>query len=287
MADPIWYLGPDYDLQPLVCPEPDFDVTPVRYGGVFQGLSGARSVTHTGVRMQWTMELDFLDPDEYLRLEALLYRRIPGPYRLISPFKTNMMSPDGSMFKPTFGIDTGLTGMAIYQGSLRQVRDWPAAAGVSGGLSTGWLMATTSGNYARMDQQHRLPVKAGEVITGSVYIKCATAGTMVLGFDWFDKNGVQLSGTPSTTMTLTSSWVRWSVVSTPPANAVTARMFLINPSSGLLGAEVFVAAGQAEKGGVATAWGPGGGAPRVIVDQLPTKTPRFPYKSATLVLLEA
>jgi hypothetical protein len=286
MSEPIWFLGPDDDLIPLVCPERDFDMTPVRYGGVFQGLSGARSMTNTGIKRQWTMDLSFLEQDEYDRLLVLLSGDIPPPYRLISPFHKNLLSPQAAMVKPVIGVATSNTGFAVFDGPLRQVRDWPSAAGVQGKMSTGWTIVTAPGTYARLDSVARIPVTAGQTITGSIYIKSPNAGNLYVGFDWFDINGVQLAGSVIALAATATSWTRRTVTATPPAGATSARMILVNFENILLGAEIQLAAAQVEKGSVATSWSIGGGAPRVLIDQLVTKSPRFPYRTATLTLLE-
>jgi hypothetical protein len=287
MADPIWFLGPDWDLQPLVCPERDFDITPVRYGGIFQGLSGARTVSNTGLKYQYTMDLTYLTPEEYGRLEALHFRRIPGPHRLISPLKKNRLSADGSIVKAGGAVHLNHTGFSVYVGATRKVLDWPSAAGTEGAVSTGWTISLGAGNYGRFDSLYKTPVTAGQPVTGSVWLKCANAGTIELRFDWFDKAGVQIGNTaPTGVVNLDTSWTRKTLTATPPAGAVNARFAFVSPSESLVSAELFVAAAQVEVGPTATSWSPGGGAPRVAIDQMAVKTPRFPYTSTTITILE-
>jgi hypothetical protein len=287
MSAPIWYLGPDWDLQPLVCPEPDIAMPPVRFGGIFQGLSGARSMTVTGVKESYGFVFEYLDPDEYLRLEALQRRTIPGPHRLISPLRVNRLSPAAAEVKPVPGVVTSNTGVAVFQGTLVQQLDWPTAAGSFGALSTRWIIPQGMGNYARFDSAYRFPVFPAEEVTASIFLKSPTVGaTLLLGIDWFDKLGQQVGG-GNVEVVLTSDWVRYTLTRTAPAGACSGRLMLVNIDNDLVGSTMSIAAAQVEAGASATAWTPGGGAPRVLIDQLDTKSPRYPYMDTTLTLLEA
>jgi hypothetical protein len=287
MADPIWYLGPDWDLQPLVCPERDFDMTPVRYGGMFQGLSGARTVSNTGHKYQYTMDLNYLTPEEYGRLEALFFRRIPGPYRLISPMKKNRLSPDASIFKTMGAVHLAHTGFSVYTGTTKVSNDWPTEAGTEGGKSLAWFISLGFGNYGRFDSLYRTPVTPGQPVTMSMWAKCAVAGTLEFRFDWFNKSGTQVGNTTTGSVSVTSAWGRKIYTATPPADVYTARVAVLHPSESMVGSELFLAAAQVEIGASATPWSPGGGAPRVVLDQMPVKSPRFPYTTATINILEA
>lgn len=287
MADPIWYLGPDWDLQPLECPEPDIDVSPERYGGVFQGLSGARSMTFTGLKERYTFQFRYLEADEWLRLEALQRRAIPGPHRLINPMRVNRLSPAGAELKPAPGVITSNTGVSVYQGLLSQQLDWPSAAGPYGSLSTKWTIPYGLGNYLRFDSAFKFPVFPAEQVTASMYFKSPTMGaTLLFAIDWFDKLGQQLTGN-NTEVVLQSTWTRATLTRTAPAGACSGRLVLINIDNDLVGSYMNMAAAQVEKGPTATAWSPGGGAPRVLIDQLTRTSPRFPYSDSTLTVLEA
>lgn len=287
MSAPIWYLGPDWDLKPLVCPEPDISMPPVRYGGIFQGLSGARSMTVTGVKEQYSFDFEFLDPNEYHRLEALHRRIIPGPHRLVNPLRVNRLSPQGAEVKPVPGVVTSRTGVSVYRGLLSQELDWPLGAGSFGALSTKWSIPVGSGNYLRFDSATKFPVFPQENIVLSVFMKSPIAGsTLRMAIDWFDKFGQQVSSL-SSPATLTSDWFRFSIPLTAPAGICSARFALTNPSSDLVGSHVQLAAAQVETGTVTTPWSPGGGAPRVLIDQLDTVSPRAPYYNTTLTVLEA
>lgn len=280
MGSPIWYLGPDWDMRPLVCPEPDLDITVEQFGGVFQGLSGARTKTYTGAKQRFNMQLRFLEPAEFEFLEALNVRAIPGPFRLRSPLGKNLLSAHGSLLRPVPGFYTTGQGIAVQGGTLTKVMDWPTAAPALGAVAAKW---TPGSNYARIDSRHMFPVTPGQQVTMSVYWKGDSAVNAWIVADWYDKFGVQLTSVNTGNLPVTTSWVRQSYTVTPPAGAYTARMAFWSASA----TPVYLAAAQAEYGASATTWELGGSAPRVILSSLETTSPRYPYVHATLSLLEA
>lgn len=287
MSAPIWYLGPDWDLQPLVCPETDVKMSPVRYGGIFQGLSGSRSMTVTGIKEDYSFSFEYLDPEEYLRLEALNRRAIPGPHRLLNPLRVNRLSPNGADVKPVPGVVTSSTGVSVFRGNLSQELDWPSGAGPHGSLSTKWTIPQGSGNYARFDSAFKFPLFPLEEITPSIFLRSPIAGSTVsLTLDWYSKTGTQLSSI-SSPATMQATWMRFWLPLTAPAGACSARFALTNPSNSLVGSYIQMAAAQVEPGVGVTPWTPGGAAPRVLVDQLEVESPRFPYKNITMTVLEA
>lgn len=277
---PTWYFGPDWDMRPLACPQPDVDITTETYGGTFQGLSGARTRTYTGSRQRFVLTLTFLEPDEFEWLEYLNARTVPGPFRLLSPFKKNLLSRQASLVTPVPGFDIAANGFSVNAGVLTRVRAWPTGVAKPGLVAAQWVL----NGFGRFDQRTRLPVKTGQPMTLSVYAKGTTAGTANLLFDWFDITGTQISTDTSAALTVPVSWTRLAYTATPPAGAVSVRPAM----RGTGGATAQLAAAQVEFGSAATDWELGGGAPAVLLDQLSdTTSPRFPYVNTTLNLLEA
>jgi hypothetical protein len=82
---------------------------------------------------------------------------------------------------------------------------------------------------------------------------------------------------------VTTSWTRFSLTGTPPANAYLGFFAMYSSST----VEVRIAAAQVELGSSATAWDQGGGDLMVLIDQMPATSPRYPLMTATLGLLEA
>jgi hypothetical protein len=276
----IWFLGPAGDMRSLICPEVDLDMSVERYGGVFQGLSGARSMTTTGLKQKFDLGIKYLDQDEYKWLEALHFRTFPGPYRLLNPFKKNLLSPNASLVKT---LGDNLT-VQFTMGVSTPVVDWPSAAGAYANTATKWTNRSSGTGVFRLDNRFRVPVTAGSPWVASVYMKgsVALSGSWVI--DWHDSTGAQISGSTTQVVSITTAWQRFSVTGTAPAGAVTAKpAFLTSATS----PDVYFAAGQFEAGSTATSWELGGGAPVVLLDQLPTTSPRFPLRNVTLSLLEA
>lgn len=277
---PIWYLGPAGNLRPLVCPEVDIDISTDRYGGVFQGLSGARSMDVTGFKQRFTFEFKWLEPADFTWLEALHLRLIPGPFRLLNPLKKNRLTPESSAAK--WGGGTA-QGVYISTGVLSQVWDWPSSVDPGVGTSSKWTNRTGTTSTLRFDQRRKTTVIAGETITTSVWLKASTAFSPNILIDWWDRT-TQLSSTTAVPLPVTTSWQRFSITATVPAGAQRAQlaMYTANTSS-----DLYIAAAQFEGAAAPTAWEMGGAAPVVFVDQMPVTTPRFPFRNATVTLLEA
>lgn len=280
MADPIWYLGPAGDMRALVCPERDIDITVERYGGVFQGLSGARSMTVTGHKQRFTFDFRYLTDEEYAWLEALHFRSVFGHYRLRNPFKRNLLNTQASLVRVQGDNRT----VQFTSGVASTVVDWPSGAGTNGNISTKWTNRSAGTQVFRVDDRYHIPVVVGSPVVFSIYMKTSVAFTGNLIIDFYDKNDQQLSSGTLATPALTTSWQRFQALGTPPANAVTARgaFYTSNTSP-----DLYFAAAQFEDGSTPTAWEIGGGSPVVLLDQLETVTPRFPYRNTTLSLLEA
>lgn len=280
MADPIWYLGPAGDMRALVCPERDIDITVERYGGVFQGLSGARSMTTTGHKQRFKFDFRFLTDEEYAWLDALHHRTVFGLYRLRNPFKTNLLSMQSSLVR-TIGDNRSVQ---FTSGVAGPVNDWPSAAGNLANQSTKWTNRSTGTQVFRVEERYHIPVTVGSPVTFSVYMKASTSLSGSIIIDWYNSARTQIGSSGSVATSLTTSWQRFQVTGTPPAGAVTARGAFLTSATA---PDVYLAAAQFEDGSTPTDWEIGGGAPVVLLDQLETVTPRFPYRNTTLSILEA
>ena len=277
---PTWYLGPTGDLRPLVCPETDIDMPVVRYGGIHQGLSGSRALDVTGHRQQFNFNFNWLSPTEYAWFQAMHLRQVKGPFRLISPLKVNRLTPESS-----FGFVGGGTaqGVSITGGVVTQVYDWPSGVGVGNGMSTKWTNRPAGSPVFRFDDFKRTTVIVGETVTASVYLKASTAMTINLVVDWWNRTA-QTGSTTVVPASVTTSWARYSVTGVVPGGTHTAR-FAGYTSNAV--PDIYWTAAQFEAAATASAWDVGGGAPVVLLDQLTTVSPRYPYYNTTLSLLEA
>jgi hypothetical protein len=273
-----WYLGPLGNLRELECPEVNMTITDVRYGGVHQGLSGARTMDVTGIKQDLNLTFEFLEEDDYRWLQALHTRQIPGPHRLINPLRKNRMTVPGAKCDATSSIRPGVRFSA---GEWDWQNDWPTAAGY-GWRSLRWFSRTASSIMVWDAEQHN-PIFPLEQLTGSAYIKGDSSVTATFRLDYYDKDNVFLSSSTTENAAVTTSWARYSITRTAPVNACAARLVL----SAVATTTMRVAAAQLEPGASATAWDQGGGSLLVLVDQMPTTSPRFPLVNCSISLLEA
>lgn len=273
-----WYIGPPGDLKQLVCPEISLSVTDVRYGGVHQAISGARIMDVTGVKQDIALTFNFLDEADYRWLQALQTRHIPGPHRLISPLRKNRLTTQAASVNPTASIRPGVK---LSAGTWAWVNDWPSAAGY-GVRSIEWSSRTASSTL-KFDSVQGVPLFPLEQFTGSVYIKGSSSISASLTVDYYDRYGVFLSSATPESASVTTSWARYTITRTAPTNAATAVLGVTAVAT----TTMRLAAAQLESGSSASAWDQGGGAPLVLVDQLPSVSPRFPLMNATITLLEA
>lgn len=273
-----WYIGPPGDLKQLECPEINLSVTDVRYGGVHQALSGARTMDVTGTKQDISLNFTYLDEDDYRWLEALQTRHIPGPHRLISPLKKNRLTVQAASVMAQASIRPGVK---LSAGDWDWVNDWPSAAGV-GVRALKWQGRTASSTL-KFDSVQGTPLFPLEQFTGSVYLKGDSSISASLTVDYYDRYGVFLSSATPESASVTTSWVRFTITRTAPSSAATAVLGVTAVAT----TTMRLAAAQLESGGSVSAWDQGGGAPMVLVDQLPATSPRFPLMDCSVTLLEA
>ncbi|HVV11574.1 hypothetical protein [Amycolatopsis sp.] len=281
MSKATWYLGPLGDLRALTCPEPGIKDTVVRFGGVHQGLSGARTVDVTGHRSELSFDWKYMEKAEWKWLKALHTRHIPGPFRLIKPTGVNRLSLQASSCYP---LPT-TNGLGVYNtvSNVEWALDWPADA--DPGYRSLRLSSFAASQILRWDFSGQTPVFPGETITASLYAKTETAGqTFSLTVDYYDRTGAQTSSAPWVSCTPTTDWQRFNVTTTVPEGTASVVFALI---TGDFVGPVRIAAAQLESGSAPTDWEQGGSAPTVHIDQLETSSPLFPLTDCSMTLLEA
>lgn len=273
-----WYLGPLGNLRELDTPEVGLTVTDVRYGGVHQALSGARTMDTTGVKQDLSLTFRLLTESDYRWLQALQTRHIPGPHRLINPLRKNRMSEYAASCNAT---SSSRPGLRFSGGDWEWVQDWPT--GVNWGTRSLRWVSRTASSIAAWDAELRNPIFPLEQMTGSVYIKGESAVSATLRIDWYDNTLTFMSSSTTEAAAVTTSWDRYTITRTAPTDAAACRLVL----SAVATTTMRLAAAQMESGATATTWDQGGGAPTVLIDQLPSTSPRFPLMDATVTLLEA
>lgn len=280
MQEATWYLGPLGDMRPLVVPEPGIQINQVRYGGIHQGLSGARSLDITGYRTEYGFTFKHLDQEEFLWLEALHYRLVPGPFYLLDPLKTNRLTAQSSRLDLTNYNNSGIDLTGPYEVS----RDWPSDIRIPGRSKklTNW----GSSQVITFDPTKPIPLLEGETLTGSLYIRGDAAYSNVrLRITWYTQDLVKISDSDIQLGT-SSEWTRiWYTYHDQPTNARAASLSLV---LGSYATPVYIAAPMLEAGVTwPSPWEMGGGAPIVIMDQIPAESGRFPLRNVSLNLLEA
>lgn len=283
MADPIWYLGVPGDLRPLVCPEGNIDITPVRYGPVRQAISGATSMDVTGIRQKFVLDLRWLEPDDWKWLEALNLTQgltLRGPFRLLNPLKANRLTPESSYAVVQRGTQRGIQ---TSWGIFTRVFDWPSAAGTLGAMSTKWTGRPVGTSYTRFDERRRTTCLAGETLRPSVYLKASVGTTVNFFFDWYDRSGLAAGSSSLVPVSVTTSWARYQSSVVVPAGATTCRLIISTTDTA---PDIYIAAAQVEAGSAITPWEIGGGGPEVAMTDINLLSPRFGYYHATLTLME-
>lgn len=273
---PIWYLGPIGDLRPLPCPEVDLEINPIRYGGIHQGLSGARVIDVTGWRNDYKLEFKYLCPEEFEWLEACYMQVVPGPHYLVNPLKRNLLSAQST------AMQAGRLGVTVG-GTTAIVNDYPAELPfpVRATRMQDW---TGSSNLLIFDNGRPVPIYKPGPLIYSVYLRAEAVLNVTLQAYWYNAAGT-LIGNTDTIVGLDTQWARyWMSYQEPPAGAVamTAAIQL-----GTAGADISIAAPQVETGVLMpSSFELGGGCATVIINDFPETSPRFPYRSVPVTFLE-
>lgn len=281
MDTATWYLGPVGDIRPLVCPERGITMNLVRYGGVHQGLSGARIMDVTGHKYEYSFQWTYMDYSEWIWLEALHTRYFPGPFWLINPMKANLLTRESAALKLSTNTSHGIEISSITD-SLST--DWPTGVGIANQSLE--LVAAGTGGVLTFDEGLGFPAIAGETYWVNLYVKntvvAGTTGENTFSINWLDSTGAVIGTPTQVTLGQSGSWTNVSLSATPPAGAVTGFVKVLIKN----GATYRIAAPVVNIGSSAHTWEIGGAASLVVVDQLATSSPRFPLSDCTMTLLE-
>lgn len=291
-----WYLGPLGHLRELPVPNPGITDTVTRYGGIHQGISGARTVDITGHRGSYVLEWTSLLPEEFDYLRALHLQLIPGPYRIIDPRYKNRLSVQSSTMHAVRGHPTSpmrALGVTVPQSAAFQwVNDWPeeVTLGTRSLRVFNYLTGGAQLYPLRLDLGYFVPVFPGETVTFSVYARTeASESHCSLAMDFLDDQLVDIGDSAYPKFTLSQEWQRISVSAVVPGDCVAVSPKITPGQWNTPGDEaepIRLAAPQVESGDTPTSWQLGGGAKTVGIESLSSSSPQYPYQDCTLTLVE-
>ncbi len=287
-ATKTWYVGWLGEMRALPSPEPDFDLSEVRYGGIHQGLSGARTVDVTGSRQKFDFTFKYLTESEYQWLRSLSQRLIRQPNYLVNPMRKNLLSVQASTGVWHAMDDNGMQNVNSAL-SFDYFNDFPTGLSVTGTRSVRIVSASTAPNFVVMDGGQRfIPATVGEPITYSIYMR-TTSGTANVDMyvQTMDKYGATNVGPGVvSTKAVTTAWQRFTVTHTPATTGIAAArlglQFATNTTYNVL-----LAAPQAEYSASVTPWDLGGGVVKCSIDQIDVTSHRYPLLDVDVTLLEA
>lgn len=277
-----WYLGWLGELRALPVPEPDLTTTEKRFGGVHESLNGARVVDVTGFRTEYRFSFTYLSEPEYEWLRALYLRHIRGPHYLIGPLRKNLLSPQCSTGYVHGIQDYGWQALGL---SYDYVQDFPPTAGIPGNRTFRVLTSVASGALILDGGKKFVPVLPGEAVTFSAYLRADAPTTLTMSLDQIDRSGNVVAGGATRSVNVPTTWTRFLLKHTPTVDAAAVRPVFSFPAAQTY--NTAFAAPQVEYGALATSADLGGGSTKVLLDQITSTSPQFPYSDVTVTLLEA
>lgn len=279
MKDRAWYLGPLGNVRPLPTPDTDMDFTVTAYGGVHQGLSGARTKDITGHKSEISLSWSYLRQSEYEWLQAMHEGYFTGPFHLFNPLKKNRLSRESSASR---AVRRNAAGLRIPTGNVNRVRRVPDDISL-GGMSLMWD-SWGSDRTVSFDTDRSLPVLDEETVTFSVYLLGSGEFTVDAWLSYSDADGGPEGESDRQSFTMSTDFQRVSVTATVGASVVAARPH-IEPQTG--SGTLAICAPQLESENEASSWELGGAASTVVIDELTSTSPRYPLYGAEITLLEA
>jgi len=276
------HLGPLGRLVTLRAPRPEIEIEQPRQGGTHVALSGARTVDYLGSRGKYAFAWRWISDGERDYLEALRDRHIAGPLRFVlDGWRRNRLSRSAA--STGYG-GRDLSGVTVTAGTIAPSRSWPDGVGLPG-LSLSWS-GWGAGAAVRLDRAHPVPVLPGESLACSVWVRSPQPVTLRLVADHYTAEGyTDATTTPDVTLTA-DTWQQLTATVAPDPGVWGVSLAIV-PGATPKPAPLLIAAAQVEAAMFPTSWSPGGGAPVVMVDDLPVTAARAGYTHTTLTLLEA
>jgi len=279
-----WYIGWLGEMRALPTPEVGLSNVEERFGGVHQGLNGARTMDTLGTRLRYDMSFRYYNNDDLAFLRALYTQMIPGPHYLINPMHKNLLSLQASAGYSHTLNDLGLS--FRKEVNREYANDYPTGLDITGSRSVKATTQSVTSGYVRFDGETKFaPWQAGQTMTFSVYMKADVAYTANFVGDTVDKNGTTAASAGTFAKNITTSWARYSMTVTQAGVQAGLRPAIIFPTGTNL--NLYFAAPQLEMGASPTTFKFGGGVSKIFIDQMTSTSPRFPLNEVDMTLLEA
>lgn len=286
----LFYLGPVGRLFAL--PEIEHDIEPDATGespgSIFTSATGARSQERTGPsRRTWDLEWKYFTRAEFDILDALRRGHLGGPLRLLDPSLPNLanaqIATGGTEQRSVYGWST-------VAGSRKWVRPSSIPLDLLAVGAIEWTKATAQDDLAtgREVPAYRIPAppEGGPVSVAARMMRVDTPGAVAVtpGVDSWDAAGAR-SSTFVADQSVTGTWSDQPYALELPAGAVEwAPVWRIGSG---VAAALNVAGVRAGFGEVPPAPDRGGGAPVVLITELPQSYPSQDEFSFAATLVES
>lgn len=276
----------------------------VKFGAVHRGMTGAATLDNMGVRREWSIAWEDLDPADCSLLSALYYqlRQEVQSIRLIQPWRKNLLSQAassaGSVAVPRALVTNyqttsstviatkwqvaGPTGDAIYDlgAGIPRLTTYTQVINTTVTAQTVWPEGNPTGTTYT-----RVPVIPGRTYTLSGYVRrpVAGTGTTSLGLQLAREDGSTAGApAPTTTAVTAAAWTWAAVTLTIPAGWHSVIPYFTLANSATLD----VAAMQLEEGSARSAWEFGSGVPVVALTDLTFTDTEWPRRNASIRIIE-
>lgn len=262
-----YYLGPVGGLVAIPLPE---QITPdiLSIAAVNTSINGTATVERFGTKRSWKLAYLGLSESQEAMITMALGGALAGPLYLVDPYTCNTLAPavasTGSMPYTTSPVTTTSPGLvASFEATDATFPVTPRHAqqlslvNSSGSSQSAYTPSVTSRAVA---------------YAFSVYVKSTGGNTTIRLSD-----GVADLATVTTSGT---AWARYTVTGTSTTGVLVPYFVVPN------GVTAKVGAPQLELGVVATPWMPGGGVARVYASAVDRAQDLWPYRNATVTLVE-
>lgn len=251
MVSTQFYVGPIGGLLALPDVQGDVDAPLERIGGSSRSLMGRQWRDTLGFQRSWSWSWDTLLPEQVVAVEALAYGIVPGPLRLLDPYRSNRLTEQvasgGSVTRSARGFAVTVGGIQyravrLIAPNVTTLVPWRLLRGCQE-----WMRPTAGDGVLylpgnTLDGTWRLPVVEGERLRFSAWLAGQSGVAPRLGWVEYDRAGVATAYQTPTGLPLNSTtWQQGTTEFIPAAGTVAVSPRLSLPA-GTAAGSVFVTA---------------------------------------------